>query len=141
VSQTGLLEQRPASGSSKAPLGWLILLGTVVVAALGTEPAALAAGTAVVSYPRADWEETRRRGAQDVVLDVRRTDEYDAGHLAGAVNIPLHELLSRMDEVPAGKVWVHCESGYRSGVAASLLQRAGRDVMHVDARFRDAASS
>jgi hydroxyacylglutathione hydrolase len=110
-------------------------------AALGTEPAALAADTAVVSYPRADWEETRRRGAQDVVLDVRRTDEYDAGHLAGAVNIPLHELLSRMDEVPAGKVWVHCESGYRSGVAASLLQRAGRDVVHVDARFRDAASS
>jgi hydroxyacylglutathione hydrolase len=38
-------------------------------------------------------------------------------------------------------VWVHCESGYRSGVAASLLQRAGRDVVHVDARFRDAASS
>jgi hydroxyacylglutathione hydrolase len=110
-------------------------------AALGTEPAALAAGTAVVSYPRADWEETKRRGAQDVVLDVRRTEEYDAGHVAGAVNIPLHELLSRMDEVPAGKVWVHCESGYRSGVAASLLQRAGRDVVHVDARFRDAASS
>jgi hydroxyacylglutathione hydrolase len=110
-------------------------------AAVGTEPAALAADTAVVSYPRADWEETQRRGAQDVVLDVRRTDEYDAGHLAGAVNIPLHELLSRMDEVPAGKVWVHCASGYRSGVAASLLQRAGRDVVHIDARFRDAASS
>ncbi len=35
MSQTGLLEQRPAIGSSKAPLGWLILLATVVVAALG----------------------------------------------------------------------------------------------------------
>ncbi|RAX44324.1 MBL fold metallo-hydrolase [Arthrobacter sp. AQ5-06] len=105
-------------------------------AALGTDPEALGAGTAVVSYPRADWEEMQRlRGAEDVVLDVRRTDEYDAGHLAGAVNIPLHELLSRMDEVPAGKVWVHCASGYRSGVAASLLQRAGRQVVHVDAKY------
>jgi two-component system sensor histidine kinase/response regulator len=35
VSQTGLLQQRPAIGSSKASLGWLILLATVVVAALG----------------------------------------------------------------------------------------------------------
>ena len=111
-------------------------------AALGTEPADLAAGTAVVRYPRAGWDELlRRRSAGDVVLDVRRTDEYDGGHLPGAVNVPLHELLSRMDEVPAGRVWVHCASGYRSGVAASLLQRAGRNVVHVDARYRPAAPS
>ncbi|MDQ0679606.1 hydroxyacylglutathione hydrolase [Arthrobacter pascens] len=111
-------------------------------AALGTEPEALAVGTAVVSYPRVGWEEMlRQRSDGDVVLDVRRTDEYDAGHLAGAVNIPLHELLKRMEEVPGGKVWVHCESGYRSGVAASLLQRAGRDVVHVDAKFRSQTTS
>jgi rhodanese-related sulfurtransferase len=36
---------------------------------------------------------------------------------------------------------VHCNSGYRAGVAASLLQRAGRDVVHIDARFRDAAAA
>ena len=34
-----------------------------------------------------------------------------AGHIAGAVHIPLHELLRRLDELPAGEVWVHCESG------------------------------
>ncbi|MBT2530916.1 MBL fold metallo-hydrolase [Arthrobacter sp. ISL-48] len=111
-------------------------------AALGTEPAALAAGTAVVHYPRVGWAELLgQRGAGDVVLDVRRTDEYDDGHLTGAVNVPLHELLFRMDEVPAGKVWVHCASGYRSGVAASLLHRAGRDVVHVDARYQPTAPS
>lgn len=104
-------------------------------AALGTEPSALAPGTAVVRYPRVDWDGLQERGPGDVVLDVRRTDEYDAGHLTGAVNIPLHELLLRMSEIPAGKVWVHCASGYRSGVAASLLQRAGRDVVHVDAKY------
>jgi hydroxyacylglutathione hydrolase len=104
-------------------------------AALGTDPSALAPGTAVVHYPRVDWDGLRQGNPGDVVLDVRRTDEYDAGHLAGAVNIPLHELLLRMPEIPAGKVWVHCASGYRSGVAASLLQRAGRDVVHVDAKY------
>jgi glyoxylase-like metal-dependent hydrolase (beta-lactamase superfamily II)/rhodanese-related sulfurtransferase len=104
-------------------------------AALGTDPSALAPGTAVVHYPRVDWDGLRQGSPGDVVLDVRRTDEYDAGHLAGAVNIPLHELLLRMPEIPAGKVWVHCASGYRSGVAASLLQRAGRDVVHVDAKY------
>lgn len=105
-------------------------------AALGTDPSALAPGTAVVHYPRVDWAEMLHgRSAGDVVLDVRRTDEYDAGHLAGAVNIPLHELLGRMAEIPAGTVWVHCATGYRSGVAASLLQRAGRQVVHVDGKY------
>ncbi|MCO4254599.1 MBL fold metallo-hydrolase [Pseudarthrobacter cellobiosi] len=105
-------------------------------AALGTEPSALAPGTAVVHYPRVDWAEMLHgRSAGDVVLDVRRTDEYDDGHLAGAVNIPLHELLGRMAEIPAGTVWVHCATGYRSGVAASLLQRAGRQVVHVDGKY------
>lgn len=105
-------------------------------AAIGTDPAALARGTAVVHYPRLGWDDMLRgRSAGDVVLDVRRTDEYKAGHLDGAVNIPLHELLIRMEEVPEGKVWVHCESGYRSGVAASLLQRAGREVVHIDGKY------
>lgn len=104
-------------------------------AALGTEPSELAPGTDVAHYPRVDWGGLHERSPGDVVLDVRRVDEYDAGHLAGAVNIPLHELLQRMPEIPDGKVWVHCASGYRSGVAASLLQRAGREVVHVDARY------
>ncbi|MGY4543762.1 hydroxyacylglutathione hydrolase [Arthrobacter sp. UYNi723] len=105
-------------------------------AALGTDPSALAPGTALVHYARVGWEDLLHgRSAGDVVLDVRRTEEYDAGHLAGAVNIPLHELLGRMAEIPAGTVWVHCASGYRSGVAASLLQRAGRQVVHVDGKY------
>ncbi|MDP9998203.1 glyoxylase-like metal-dependent hydrolase (beta-lactamase superfamily II)/rhodanese-related sulfurtransferase [Pseudarthrobacter sulfonivorans] len=104
-------------------------------AALGTEPSALAPGTDVAHYPRVDWGGLHERSPGDVVLDVRRVDEYDAGHLAGAVNIPLHELLQRMPEIPDGKVWVHCASGYRSGVAASILQRAGREVVHVDATY------
>ena len=72
-----------------------------------------------------------------VVLDVRRVDEYRAGHLDGAVNIPLHELPDRVDDVPAGEVWVHCAGGYRASIAASLLHTRGRDVVAVDDVFPD----
>jgi hydroxyacylglutathione hydrolase len=78
------------------------------------------------------------RGERDVVLDVRRNLEWTAGHLAGAVHIPLHELPGRLEDVPAGQVWVHCHSGYRAVVAASLLAAHGRDVVAVDDQFDNA---
>ncbi|KRE82175.1 MBL fold metallo-hydrolase [Arthrobacter sp. Soil763] len=108
-------------------------------AAVGTEPHALAPDAELASYPRVGWDGlVSGRADGDTVLDVRRTDEFAQSRVAGAVNIPLHELLKRMDEVPAGKLWVHCASGYRAGVASSLLQRAGRDVVQIDAAFDDA---
>jgi hydroxyacylglutathione hydrolase len=67
-----------------------------------------------------------------VVLDVRRDDEWAEGRIPKAVHIPLHDLEARMDEVPPGEVWVHCASGYRAAIAASLLDRAGRTVVLVD---------
>jgi hydroxyacylglutathione hydrolase len=74
-----------------------------------------------------------------VVLDVRRPDEWQAGHLAGAVHIPFWELAGRAGEVPPGEVWVHCASGFRASIAASVLDRAGRDVVHVDDQWPRAA--
>ncbi|MCP2178953.1 MBL fold metallo-hydrolase [Prauserella alba] len=73
------------------------------------------------------------------VLDVRRRSEWDEGHLDDAVHIPLHELLGRMDEVPVGEVWVHCKSGYRAGIAASLLAAAGKRVVSINDDFAAAA--
>ncbi|MEK0155789.1 MBL fold metallo-hydrolase [Arthrobacter oryzae] len=111
-------------------------------AAVGTEPHALAPDAAVASYPRVGWDGLLAgRADGDTVLDVRRTDEFAASHVAGAVNVPVHQLLTRMDEVPAGKLWVHCGTGYRASVAASLLQRAGRDVVHLDAKFENAEAA
>lgn len=109
--------------------------------ALGEDVAALGDGQPVTSYQRVGWPDVaraRRDGALDVLLDVRRDDEYRVGHLAGAVHIPLHQLHERIGEVPAGQVWVHCGSGYRAGIAASMLHRAGRDVVHIDADYADA---
>lgn len=68
-----------------------------------------------------------------VTLDVRRGDERSSGAVAGSIHIPLHHLERRMDEVPADvAVWVHCASGYRAAIAASLLARAGRTPVLVD---------
>ena len=58
------------------------------------------------------------------VLDVRTTQEYKKSHIAGSQHIPLSELTRRLDEVP-GEVVVHCQSGYRSSMAASLLRQHG----------------
>jgi rhodanese-related sulfurtransferase len=53
--------------------------------------------------------------------------EYGGGHVAGSVNLPLTHLEERLAEIPAGRpVVVHCEGGYRSAIAASLLQHLGR---------------
>lgn len=72
-------------------------------------------------------------GPHDVVLDVRRTEEYEAGHLRGALSMPVHEVEARQAELPRGvRVWVYCAAGFRAGTASSLLSRAGTDVVHVD---------
>ncbi|WP_169946630.1 rhodanese-like domain-containing protein [Microbispora sp. H11081] len=72
-----------------------------------------------------------RRHRPVVILDVRRAAEWRESHLPGSVNIPLHELPSRLGEVPAGEVWAHCASGYRASIAASILAAAGRDVVAI----------
>ncbi|MBO2457528.1 MBL fold metallo-hydrolase [Actinomadura violacea] len=71
-----------------------------------------------------------------VVLDVRRDQEWAGSHIDGAAHIPLHDLLRRLDEVPPGEVWVHCQSGYRASIAASILAAAGRHVVLIDDEYR-----
>ncbi|MBJ8347050.1 rhodanese-like domain-containing protein [Antrihabitans sp. YC2-6] len=75
-----------------------------------------------------------------VVLDTRQQGEFDDSHIVDAVNIPLHELPHRLHEVPTGEVWVHCASGYRSSIAASLLDRIDRQVVLVDDDFERAVT-
>ena len=60
------------------------------------------------------------------LVDVRRPLEWAGGHIDGAVHMPLNRLLGSLDELDRGRpVAVHCKSGYRSSIAASLMQRAG----------------
>jgi rhodanese-related sulfurtransferase/glyoxylase-like metal-dependent hydrolase (beta-lactamase superfamily II) len=61
------------------------------------------------------------------VVDVRSEKEWAARHIAGSVNIPLSHLRERAAEIPSDRpVVVHCEGGYRSAIAASLLAQSGR---------------
>lgn len=57
------------------------------------------------------------------VLDVRTSQEREAGFIPGSVNIPLNELTERLEELGrAQHLIVHCEGGYRSSIACSVLQ-------------------
>ncbi|MBA2953420.1 MBL fold metallo-hydrolase [Nocardioides sp. MAH-18] len=91
-----------------------------------------AAAPLPASYRRATWADFREESAPRIVVDVRQRDEYDDAHLPGAHHVPVHEIETRAGALPAGELWVHCRSGYRAGIAASLLHRGGRSVVHVD---------
>ena len=71
-------------------------------------------------------------GAGAVLLDVRTADEFAAGHLPAATNIPVDQLASRLDEVAKltggdlkKPVVVYCASGHRAGRAQEVLDAAG----------------
>jgi glyoxylase-like metal-dependent hydrolase (beta-lactamase superfamily II)/rhodanese-related sulfurtransferase len=120
----------------------LVRIGIDRPAAAATgDPRDWAGGRALRSYPVADFTdlEAVRHHRRVVILDVRRDQERAASHIAGAVHIPIHQLPSRLAEVPAGEVWVHCEAGYRASVAASFLDAAGRTVVAVDDEYERAA--
>ena len=63
---------------------------------------------------------------EGVLVDVRGPREREAKRIAGSLSLPLNHLQQRFAEVPAGKaLLVYCAGGYRSSIAASLLQREG----------------
>ncbi len=77
------------------------------------------------------------------VVDVRSEKEWAAGHIAGSVNIPLNHLRDRASEIAMERpVVVHCEGGYRSAIAASVLANAARpDVLDMVGGFKAWAAS
>lgn len=77
----------------------------------------------------------------DAVLDVRTNNEWYESHVEGAVHIPLYELPKRLDEVPAGTVWVHCGSGYRAAAAAAMLEGVGGEPVLIDDLFGNAGGA
>ena len=87
----------------------------------------------------ADLEQVRHHRSV-TVLDVRRVSEWRESHIDGAVHIPIHDIVTRMDEVPQGEVWIHCASGYRASIAASLVAATGRRVVAVDDNFANSAA-
>jgi rhodanese-related sulfurtransferase len=79
---------------------------------------------------------SRARRGLVTVLDVRPPEEYAAGHLPGAVNIPIHELEKRLRELPRRKeVVAYCRGPYclMSYDAVSLLRKKGIKARRLEA--------
>ena len=71
-----------------------------------------------------------------VLLDVRSLPEYQAGHIDGAVHIPLDQLRERIAELPADKtVYVHCQSGLRSYIACRIFSQRGFDCYNLSGGY------
>ena len=91
------------------------------------------------SFRRLLRPELRHRLSENTInaLDVRREGEWTAGHVAGAAWWPLDRFRIAPPEVDLDiPLAVHCQSGYRSMIACSLLQRAGfKNVMNVSGGF------
>ena len=66
-------------------------------------------------------------------MDVRRPGEWETGHIAEAVSVPLHELEARAEGFDRDRpVAAMCAGGYRSAIATSMLERLGfRKVTNV----------
>ena len=68
---------------------------------------------------------------KEFLLDVREEYEYQEGHVKGAVNLPLREILSQKDSLPKDKdIYVYCRSGHRSADAVNFLKSLGFEKVH-----------
>jgi hydroxyacylglutathione hydrolase len=71
------------------------------------------------------------RGEELLVLDTRGEEEWDSGHIAGALHIYVGYLEQRIREVPRDRpIAVICNVGHRAGLGASILLRAGYPNVH-----------
>ncbi|HWT33349.1 MAG TPA: rhodanese-like domain-containing protein [Microbacterium sp.] len=66
------------------------------------------------------------------LIDVREADEFAAGHVPGAVNLPMSVLGGRLDELPDGAFDVICQVGGRSARVVQALEARGYDATNVD---------
>jgi rhodanese-related sulfurtransferase len=96
-----------------------------------------AGGLPVEQVPQITVQDLRRELAHVQLIDVRQPGEWEQGHIAGALHKPLPKLTAMLDGLDRARpVAVHCKSGYRSSIAASLLQREGfAQVMNVIGGF------
>jgi hydroxyacylglutathione hydrolase len=87
------------------------------------------------SLPRIPFAEFRPADAQreGEIIDVRTTAEFQRGHLEGARSFPYTRIKTRLHELPKNrKLFIHCGSGRRAGLAASFLAAEGFQPVHVD---------
>lgn len=79
--------------------------------------------------PSVDYAQLVKEGAQ--IIDVRSPAEFQSGHIRGSVNIPLHNLESKLSKIRKDKpVITCCASGMRSASAMGILRSCGYKDVH-----------
>jgi hydroxyacylglutathione hydrolase len=133
-------------GENPGQVAWaqrqLVRIGIDRLAGATTRPIGQLADGPLRSCPVAtfaDLAAARARGEDPAVLDVRTRTEWNRDHIRGAAHVPLYELTASLGRLPSVPLWVHCGSGYRASIAASLLDRAGRKVVLIDDDYSNAA--
>ena len=155
-------------GSVSAWVGWLVMRGrpivlvgdrdndprlaqrqllrigfdTIAGALDGGIDAWRSAGREISTFDTVDVEDMAEwvlSAAPMTVVDARDEHEWVDGHVPGALHIYVPDVPHRADEIPReAPVAVHCASGYRAGIAASLLEQAGlKRIIHVNGEYSD----
>jgi NADPH-dependent 2,4-dienoyl-CoA reductase/sulfur reductase-like enzyme/rhodanese-related sulfurtransferase len=98
----------------------------------------VAAGLLRGEHPQADVESAFSQDGQDYfLLDVRTPQEFGAGHIPGAVNIPVDELRTRLGEVSRDReVAAYCQVGQRGYLATRILLQAGIRAMNLGGGYK-----
>ena len=90
----------------------------------------IAANSLRGDLPLADWKDLLPDKA--LLVDVRDPDEFEEGHIAGAINLPLNELRARLGELPRDReLWLYCRVGQRGYYATRLLMQHGFKVKNL----------
>lgn len=77
------------------------------------------------------WSHVENLTADDVVIDVRTPEEYTKGHFEKAINIPVDELRSRLDEIPTDKpLYLFCQVGIRGYLSQRILKQSGYENVY-----------
>ncbi len=117
------LAYAPPYGSAKDPINLAGMIGENVLAG---------------DVRIAQWREIGNLDPdKTVLLDVRRDNEWQAGHMPGARHIPLDQLRARLDELPRDReIVVHCQSGQRSYYASRILTQNGFRARNLTGSYR-----
>jgi len=86
--------------------------------------------------PSVQWHELEAELAAGATLvDVRTRGEHAGGAIPGSINIPLDDIREHIDELPAGRLIVHCKVGQRGHTAVRLLAQLGREAVNLDGGY------